>query len=491
MTRLRAHFRQLWDPADILDSMWNVLASPYTALFLLLGLGVLVGLIAIVPQQPAATLADPVASAAWLSSARGRFGGATDWLLYSGLLNVAHSLWLRGLLGLLALNLVLGVIDLSRPRQPSAVTAQQSQTLMTEPAEAVQGAEFSEKLKAALRAMGYRVREKGQGSRLYAHRFVLCLVMVYVGMLMAIAGLAVSERVAWWEEGVSLRPGQVRPIGHATGLAVRAEVVPMGTAQTAGSARSEYTKLTFLRQDREVGNGILRGKGPAFHAGLAFYQGESEQALLVQAQDEGGRDLMLSTPETGAAQFAQVPLRFLKEESPRYIVMLTPGSPPAGRYFQQGANERYVLVPARNLTLRLHYSAPGAASPEVTPTFQVEAFRSAERTPFLVQEFSSTAAIEISGDRYVFTPARYVVIKFGQDYGVLLLLAGGAVLLAGLVLTIWHPLQRLWTSMHSTERGGTLMIMTDATSVRRGHPWFEGLVQYLATALLLHFPDSE
>ncbi len=491
MMSLRARFRQLWDPADILDSMWNVLSSSYVTLLLLLVLGVLAGLIVIVPQQPAATLADGAASAAWLSSVRGRFGAATDWMLHWGLFNLAHSLWLRGLLGLLAFNLVLGAIDLLRPRQPSAVTAQQSQTLLTEPLEAVQSAEFAEKLKATLHSRGYRVHEKGQRGRLYANRFVPYLVMVYAGMLVTITGLAISERVSWWEEGVNLRPGQVRPLGHGTALSVRAEVVPVGAGQTAGPSRGEYTNLTFLRQDREIGSAILRGTAPSCYAGLVFCSGEAEQALLVQAKDEGGLGLMLTTPETGVAQFAQVPLRFPKDDSPRYIVMLTPGSPPGGRYFQQSANERYILVPARNLTLRLHYSAPGlGTSRQVTPTFQVEAFRSAERTPFLVQEFSSTATIEIAGDHYVFTPTRYAVIKFGQDYGMLVLLAGGAVLLVGLALTAWRPKQRLWTDVRSSQNGGTLTIMTDAAAGRRGRRWFEGFVQYLAAALTLHSPDS-
>jgi len=472
-----------------LDSLWNVLASHYVRLLLFLGVAVLGVLLAILPQRPAAALADPATATIWLESARGRFGGATDWLLASGFFDVTHSLWLRGLLGLLAFSLALGVVDLLRPRQPSAALARESQILATEPPETVQTAELAKKLGEALRAKGYRVREKGQGGRLYADRFAPYLLTVYVGMLLAIAGLAVSERVAWWEEGVSLRPGQVRPIGHGTGLSVSAEVVVQDAGQQASQVSGEYTRLTFLRQEREVGSAILRGKGPALFAGLAFFAGESEQTLLAQAKDSAGQDLMLSTPETGAAEFAQVPLRFLNEENPRYIVMLTPGSPPVGRYFQQSANERYILVPSRSLTLRLHYSTP--ASRENAPSFAIEAFRRAESTPFLVQEFSSTTTVEISGDRYVFTPTRYAVIKFGQDYGMLLVLLGGAVVVAGLALSLWRPQQRLWTSVRSTQKGRTLTIMTDAAPARGGHPWFPALVQHLATAVTLRAVDAE
>jgi hypothetical protein len=167
----------------------------------------------------------------------------------------------------------------------------------------------------------------------------------------------------------------------------------------------------------------------------------------------------MRTPETGAARFTEVSLRFRKQESSRYIVMLTPGVAP-GRYFQQSANERYILVPDRNLTLRLSYS--GAIGGPGLPLFQMEAFRSSERSPFYVQQLRGEGSMEIAGDTYLLTPRQYAVIKMGRDYGALLVIAGAAIVLLGLALTALRPMQRMWLTVWHEANAPTIEIVASA-----------------------------
>ncbi len=481
---IRAHFAELWNPEDPLDSLWGILASPYVTMLLLLSLAVLVGLGMSLPQRPAQVLHDLVAEGLWLSSLRERYQGATDWLLGLGLFDIRSSAWLRGLLGLLAFNLVLGVVDLVRPRYLRRANGERRILIGALPhAETVE--QFLERVKEALRVQRYRLRARSGEHLLYAERYALFPLLVYVGLLLVIAGLAVSERTAWWEGEVSLRSGQVRPLGHGTDLALRAEVVHTGNGGMGGAQQTEGIELTFLRADREVGRTMLNSNSPSIYAGVLFYASSVEPALLVQAQDSAGRNLGLEAPETGATLFTELTLRFRKEESARYIVMLNlaPVSPP-GRYFQQRGDEKYVLVPSQDLSLRVLCGLPTPG--ETAPAFQVEAFRNAETSAFYQEQFRDSVSLEIAGVRYAFQPQRYAVMSFGQDYGMTIIFAGVVALLMGLGLCAWRTPQRVWLVAQSGNGEVSIRFSTYAALDSETPCWLESLVQHMATALGLN-----
>jgi len=500
---IRARFTELWNPEDVLDSLWRMFASPYTTMLLLISMAALVCLGIFVPQRSAEAVADPMANSLWLASLRERYGSATDWLVGLRLVDVHRSTLLRGLLGLLAFNLLLGLVDFIHPRHLfPASRPLGDRTLVYVPPSAESHpllggtgrgggpslAETPEQLlkpvKEILRRQHYRLHEGSNGEWIHADRFVLFAVLVYLGLLLTIGGLALSERTAWWEEGVTLTPGQVLPLGHGTALAVRAQVSEARYDPVEGQWHDEHTELAFLREQQKVGQRVLRNHTPSFYAGLFFYPTSTEPALLLKAQDDAGRDLMLRTPETGATQFTEVILRFREEESPQYIVVLDlrPGSQ-LGRQFEQRGNERYVLVPGRDLYLRLLYSPLGPG--EVAPTFRVEAFRGGETSPFYQHQFNSADSAEIAGDRYVFNPQRYAVIKFGQDYGLAFIFVGAALVLAGIVLSAWRHPRRLWVVAQSTDDTVNLQFMT-ALAEGKAPAWFEDLMQSVTTTLGLN-----
>ncbi|MBC7261642.1 MAG: cytochrome c biogenesis protein ResB [Chloroflexi bacterium] len=464
-----ARWAELWDPDDPLDSLWRLFASPYLTMLLLTCLAVLIGLGIILPQRPTEALTDQAANNLWLASLRERYHGLVDWLARLKLLDIYRSLWLRGLLGLLAFNLLLAAVDLIHPRHAWHAGVEH-ELFVHDPALVESPKQLLDRLQRVLCSQGYRfLIGKDNGLACVDHSWAFPL-LVYVGLLLVIAGLAISERSAWWENNVALQPGQVRPLGHGTNLAVRADKI-----ETYGG-RAE---LTLLRGDSRTAQRTLHTTAPSVYDGLLFYLTSTEPVLLIQVQDASGRNLPLRTPETGGTQFMEVALHFREAETPRYIVVLDllPGSQ-LSRQFQQSGLERYVLVPARDLSLRLRYNP--SRSGEVPPTFQVEAFRGTEALPFYQHQFHAAETIEIAGDRYYFQPQRYAVIKFGQDYGLVLILPGMVLTLAGIILSVKYPLRRVYLTMQPIS-GAMKIVLTANAPATESPLWLEKLLQDIAT----------
>ncbi|HNT05232.1 MAG TPA: hypothetical protein PKJ21_03505, partial [Anaerolineae bacterium] len=103
-------------------------------------------------------------------------------------------------------------------------------------------------------------------------------------------------------------------------------------------------------------------------------------------------------------------------------------------------NQGYVLVPERDLSLRVSFALPPQGG--VEPLFQVEAFRGAETAAFQQVVITSTEVIEIDGDRYTLEPQRHALIQFGRDYSPLFSLLGGVLVVTGLCLYAWQAARR-------------------------------------------------
>jgi hypothetical protein len=485
----RARFAELLNPEDVLDSLWRVLTAPHTTMLLLIIIAALVCVGTLVPQRPTEADNDPSANSLWLASVRERYGTAADWFIGLRLVDARRSVLLRGLAGLLTLNLLLGLVDLIDPRHllpPSRPPEDQTLAASTLLAETPQ--QFFGRVKEALRAHRYRLLAGSSGSWLYADRFVPFVALAYIGLLLTIGGLALSERTAWWEEDVTLRPGQVRPVGRGTGLALRTEVSEGNDGLGSGNRYDEPTGLIFLREDQKVGQTTLRDHAPASFGDLLFYRTSTEPVLLVQAQDSEGRNVALQTPQTGAARFTQVELRFREDESPRYLVVLDLRfGRQLGRRFEQKPNEQYLIVPTRDLSLRLVYSPTGPG--EAAPAFQVEAFRGSETSPFYQHRLTSKELVEIAGDRYTFEPQRYAVIRFGRDPGLGIIFIGAILTFAGMSLSAGQQLRRLWVVAHFAE-GEAHLHFTSGTAGDTTPAWLRDLVQSVATTLALDVQSS-
>ena len=492
--KLRERLAELWNPEDPLDSLWRILASRYAAALLLGCLALLVGIVLLVPQRPVQALSDAMANRMWLESLAERFGSTANWLTRLRLVDVKHSVLPRAVLGLLVFNLLLSLVDLLNPIHQLAgpllalraggeddatahVAGLSLATVIGTNGQSDTAEDLSQRVGQLLEDHRYRLVERGKRDWLYADRFAAFAAMQFLGLLIAIAGLLVSERTSWWEDNISLGPGQVRPLGHGMDLAVRADAVQSSTEPGA----SFHTQVTLLREGEAIATGQLPDRFPALYDGLLFYAVSTEPALLIQAQDSTGASLALQTPETGTTQFTQVALRFREqevEESPQYIVVLdlTRGRQ-VGRQFEQRANERYVLVPSRNLSLRFVHEA----TPAQPAQYHVEAYRGNESSPFEEYELDAASSVEIAGDWYTLQPQRYAVVRFGQDYGLGVLIVGAVVTGLGMVLSAWRPRRQIWAWSEQLREETILHLATTGKPA----PWFESLATEIGTRLNL------
>ncbi len=436
----------------MLDGLWHILASPYLTLLLLSGLIMLVLLTVALPQRPLTAQSPSSIGTLWLAALRERFGTAADLLLALGLVDIRNGRFLRLWLGLLVLHLIVACLDLIFPRHfrtnPDATTVI-CQSMDVEPTRLL------EDTRSLLATAHYRWVCFEEQNLIHVSRATGGLLAIYIGALTCLAAAQLSARTGWWEEGVLLRSGQLLALGHGTELTVRA-TVRNSEVGAPTEQQNWQTELSFVRGNQEIGRRILRQDQTVFFNNLAFYETSSEPALLIRATDHDGRDLGLRTPETGNTEFRLVSLRFRAEDTTRYIV--DPGLSAGGvtsRASPQRGNERYVLVPIRDITLRLIFEPAGGQS-NLAGRFRIEAYRGAEPTPFFRQTVSTATTLEIENDRYTLEPQRYAVVKYGQDFGVVLFLIGMLVTIVGFFTTVWRPPERLWLVVGQDDGHATL-----------------------------------
>lgn len=417
---IRRRLAEQWDSRDILSSLWRLFASPWVTIALLFALGLVVCGANLLPQLPSDVALDPQAASVWLASFRIQYGPLAEWMVHLNVIDLIHSPWLRAILGLLGFNLILVLSDLLQRLHVS------------------------------------QDRENEQVPRLSLGASLL----VVCGLLLVLVGGVFQERLSWRENNISLRPGQVRPVGHGSGLALRADSIRSHYDPSTGLVRGGQTELTFLNADGVVGREVLFDQTPSFFSGLVLHQFSTEPVLQIRVADAAGHRLALQTPETGASELGEVTLRFRDEEASRYIVVLGVPGQTSALQFQQKGNQGYVLVPERGLSLRVSYALPPQG--EVDPLFQIEAFRGAETSAFYQVVITGTESVTISGDLYTFQPQRYAIIQFGKDYSPVLFLLGGVLILVGLSLYLWQMVRRQLTARKVAGEMGLILMFTVA-----------------------------
>jgi hypothetical protein len=148
-------------------------------------------------------------------------------------------------------------------------------------------------------------------------------------------------------------------------------------------------------------------------------------------------------------------------------------------------------VPGRNLSLRILYYPPQHG--ETDATFQIEAYRGAESSPFYRYPVRTVESLQIDGDRYTFRPQRYAVIKFGQDHGLPVVFLGALMVLAGTALSAYHPPRRLALRAWVSDSTPSLVLITTAASEGDGPAWLAELVTGLVDRLQMaiqHEPED-
>jgi len=230
--------------------------------------------------------------------------------------------------------------------------------------------------------------------------------IVHIGFLVALVGHLASGVWGFRSYGNVLVEGRPAPVPHTEGLSVRLDRVETSTTPS-GDLEDLRTTITLLEGERELLTDDIRINGPVIYRGVAFYhagQGATPTGLVldvdgerVEAPLEGGFSARGRSFTFGALW-------------PDFAL------DPEGRPYSRSddfANPHVEVLSGDGAVGYLALSAPGAST----------RVRSGGR------DFTITL------EDYVITP--YAVLSIHRDPGIWLIVAGSAVLVAGMVLLLF------------------------------------------------------
>jgi len=421
---------------DLLDAIWRIASGKTTRLVLLALLMLSIVLGTLLPQLPATAASDPAMTSRWLSTTLPRYGPWGPLLRSVKLFDIAHALWFRLLLALIALHLLLRAVEMAQtawatlsrrpPPPPAHLPRMSSLSLLPPLPEAVS------LVRSQLAAHGFQVlpqmEEKATGAHLYADRArigILSPLLSDIGGLLLLAALLINSTLGWQMSDLLLAPGQEIRLGHNTGLSLRLERAP----STGGAGR-----LLFLDASGEVAAQPLTFAHPARHAGISAHQTGDGPALMVRGEDKAGRPVLLQPLVAKGAAANTVSL-----------------------IFDQPQAERHLTVPERNLALRL--VAQPAGNRDDQPAFWLQAYQGGHTEPILDTVIGANSVLEVAGTRFEFRPERYVVLQVVHAPGFGLLLAGGALLLLGAILPLIWPTLQVWVELIPERRAISVRLL--------------------------------
>jgi hypothetical protein len=284
---------------DPLSILWHFLAAPQALLALLALLLLTLVAALLIPQLPLSARGDALQ---WLATQPSLAGSG----LVRGLrlYDLAHSFWLRLLLGLLAALLLVRLAEAAELAWRAAraagfdtasfrffsTAARREQLSSAPPAEAEQ--------EARQRFAGSRGRWSAvAGSEASTHvairraRALWAAPVAYVGLLAALVGALVLVTWGWQSEAWQPRQGEEQAVGPAGNAIVRLEGFAL-KRDAAGRVLAATSQVSWRRGEASLGRSSLSVWRPAFLQGLAVRQLGYLPVLSLHGTDEAGHPLL-------------------------------------------------------------------------------------------------------------------------------------------------------------------------------------------------------
>lgn len=400
---------------DVLDTLWRLFSSGQLIAGVLLVVALASALGALFPQAPGQALRDPAVYAQWLTSMRGRYGSWFDFLDTMGLFDVYGSWWFRALLALLAFSLIISTVERAASlwRTMRQAGVEQGEGSLAEASKQVVLSvdrpveQWVERLRATLTRRLCRVlveREEGT-AYLYAARFWVeaATLLSHVGLIVILAGVAITGRLGWREDAVTLSPGQNYEIGHGLDAVLRFEKLELDTYPDGSP--SYRTHLRIVEDDAEVEQAIEVNR-PFTYRGVSFYQISHGMAVAVKASDQGGQPLRLQPFADGAGTAAVVNLPFWGHQS-----------------------ERHFVVPDREIVFQLVFYQSLPDRGYDGPVFLVEAYKDGQMESIYSGFVEKSGPLKVGGVTYDLALGPYSALRIVRDPAI-------AVIVLGLLLTV-------------------------------------------------------
>jgi hypothetical protein len=412
---------------DVLDTLWRLFSSGQLIAGVLLVVALASALGALFPQSPGQALRDPAVYAQWLTTMRGRYGSWFDFLDTMGLFDVYGSWWFRALLALLAFSLIISTVEraasLWRTMRQAGVEqgddslAEASKQVVLSVDRPVE--QWVERLRATLTRRLCRVlveREEGTASRSTDRFWVeVAALLGQVGLIVVLAGAAITGRLGWREDAVTLSPGQNYEIGHGLDAVLRFEKLELD-AYPDGSP-SYRTHLQIVEDGAEVEQAIEVNR-PFTYRGVSFYQISHGMAVAVKASDQSGQPLRLQSFADGAGTAAVVNLPFWGHQS-----------------------ERHFAVPDREIVFQLVFYQSLPDRGYDGPVFLVEAYKDGQMEPIYSGFVEKSGPLKVGGVTYDLALGPYSALRIVRDPAIAVIVLGMLLTVVGhfLALRASHP----------------------------------------------------
>jgi len=455
-------------------ALWRFLASLQLALFLIVALAAVTFVGTLVEQAPLPVASDQVAYGQWLDEAHGKYGRWTGTFDRLDFFTIFHSTYFRGLLGLLAVNILVCTMSRwrgiwntvfhtrARTTESFLVHARYSARVQTELAPD----EAAERLRTTLSRSHYRVTVESEpgsvavfGDKNRLSRFGT--FFTHLSLILILLGAMAGGIWGFDNPRFSVAEGSTRDLGLGTGIAV--QLTEFADEYHIDGTPSDYrAEVTLLEGGEPVKTGVIRVNSPMRYKGIAFHQSFFGQAAVMTVTDASGtvlfRDAVPLAGESGPAQR------------------------PAGAF----------TVPEEGLTV--HVAAPSLAGPDplVRPgEVRVDIFQGGVRA-VAPQNLTLGSPANIAGLTFTFErEVRFAGLNVVKDPGMNIVWAACAFMVAGLVMLFYLPRRRLW-ALCVEQPGGSADVLIGMPAQRDAplEQEFERLQKNLTSSLEAGAPQT-
>ncbi|TAK36855.1 MAG: cytochrome c biogenesis protein ResB [Chloroflexota bacterium] len=439
-----------FDLSALSDAIWHLCCSIRLALILILLIAVAAFVGTLLLQAPGGLSAQD--HAVWLDQARLKYGAWTNLLNALQFFEVFSSVWFRGLLVLLMINVTACTVNrwpamwisISRPRvRTGDGFFRQSATGTCIDASGLSMSEAAESLRSLLAGRRFRVltERTERAVHLYADRNrygKLGTFLNHASLLLLMAGVIIGSVFGFRNTEFVIPEGSVRDVGFGTNLSVKCESF-IDEYYPDGPPKDYRSDLVIYENGAEVKRQTVRVNEPLDYKGVRFHQAFFGPAAIIEAKDEAGQRLF----HDGVA---------LAYESAQR---------PVGSF----------VIPERGLMVVVVGPMSGRQDSLVGPgEVRLEVYQELTQTRVASDNLSLRESKTLAGLSFTFERERqFTGLQVVRDPGVTLIWIASALMVIGLIMVFYFPHRRLWARCQPGADGQTEIWMAAIT--RRDLPF--------------------
>jgi len=454
-------------PSDILERLFRFFISMKLGLVLLLGIAVLTLIGTLLMQVPAAVQDDPQAYAAWLDSARAKYGGWTGVLDRLGFFAIFSSYWFKGLMVMLCTSILACTVHraprlwqkLVHPRMIMTESFFDNAPLGVTIASPAEPEAALQSIRGAFKAHHFRtaVAHDGDTTHVCADRFrwgPFGRVLAHLSFVIILIGGLIGATWGFRNNEFAVPVGSRVEVGNSTGLAVEAKY--FSDSYYTNGAPSDYSsKLVLYKDGTPVKTQVVRVNHPLRYDGVSFYQSFFGPAAAMQVKSAGGKVVFNEG----------VPLLWGSDDSKHRI----------GRF----------ALPGQALTVFVISSASGEVDPAIAAgQMQLEVYKPGQDAPIATEVVSQGKPARIAGLDFTFVRERqFTGLSVAHDPGSKLIWIGSTLLVVGMCGVFFFPHRRVRAVIRRTPDGSQATVAAAWRRDTAFEPQFQKLVDDIELAV--------